>query len=107
MRYVTLQWQAHAHTHAGRWQEAAAIIEQVLVLNPIYGFGFVAKAISCSRDGNAGEARDAMMRVRQLEPEIPLTLWERRWCWVYLNCPALDEILQHLRLAWALTETDS
>ena len=107
MRYITYGWQAYAHTRAGRWQEAAAIMEQALVLNPAFAFGFVSKAVSCSRDGHAGEARDAMMRVRQLEPEVPLTLWERRWRWVYLNCPALEEILQHLRLAWTLTEPDS
>ena len=104
LRYASLGWQAIAHLRAGRWNDAMATIEQSLVLNPNFGHGLVFKAIVCSHEGRADEARDAMARTREAEPQVPFWLWELRMRRLNARSPALEELLKHLQMAWAATE---
>ena len=105
IRYVALMWQGSAHLRAGRCNDAIALFDQSLELNPNFGIVLVWKAMLCSHDGRAEEARDAMARAREAEPQIPFWLWELRMRRLNSRTPALEELLKHLRMAWAATES--
>lgn len=90
---------------AGRWHEAMVALDQALALEPnfIHACGF--KAIVCSREGHPDEAHKLMARARELEPQLTLALWESRLRCLFFRFPTWDEMLQHLRMAWAATES--
>ena len=105
--YITYGWKTLAHMSAGRWYEATMTAEQALVLEPSYSFGCVFKAIACSHEDRAEEAREAMVRIREVELQVPFVLWELRLRRVFARSPLLEEVLFHFQKAWAATEPAS
>lgn len=78
--------------------------EKALVLNSDFSLAHAQKAILCSHEGRAEDARHAMARARELEPQTPLAIWELRERRLHPRSPALDEVLDHLHKVWAATE---
>ena len=104
-RYATYGWQAIAHIRAERWHDAMNSIGWALALEPNFSYAVVLKGIICHHDGRAEEAREAMAQAREIEPETPLGLWELRYSRFFVRAPNWEELLRHLRMAWADTES--
>ena len=90
----------------GQWAEAEAVEDDMLRRDPSVTFALGHKAILCSRAGRAEEAAAFMRQAQATEPDVTLGLWEMRMNRWHINSPTRQEIIDHLRTAWAATEGD-
>ncbi len=88
----------------GQWAEAEAVEDEMLRRSPSTTFALGHKAILCSRAGRAEEAAAFMRQAQATEPDVALRLWEMRMNRWHINSPTRQEILDHLRIAWAATD---
>lgn len=92
-------WKATAFIRAGQWDEAEAMADEGLALNPEYDTARVVKAMACLRKQRHAEARAVFKPVttRGLPLEQVLTFNRR----IFANCAAQAEILEGIRALWA------
>jgi TolB-like protein/tetratricopeptide (TPR) repeat protein len=76
--HVRLLQRAGAHFMAGRYEQALQAVEQSLLLNPNFMFALKDVAIYSEKLGLYEEAREAIRRLRAVEPGTTLELWEAR-----------------------------
>ena len=104
LEYASLYWRAVAHINRSDWDAAIMALDRSITLNSEPSFAYLYKAILRSRVGHTSEARTLMMQARQAEPTAPLDLLALRLGRIFVNSPALEEMLTHLRALWAETE---
>ncbi len=93
--------QGLAHVLAGQRSEAIVAFDRSLALDPTYPVPLWFKALILHADGRAEEAREALLRVREMEPAGTLAVWELNINRIFARSPLRQPFLQHLRALWA------
>ena len=70
--FFGLNYQACAHLQAGRLEQAEALLDRTLRLNPQFDTALIARVLCAIRRGGADAARRATVRLRQTAPSITL-----------------------------------
>ncbi len=97
--------QGLAHVLAGQRSEAIVAFDRALALDPTYPVPLGLKALILHADGRVDEGREALLRVREVEPAGTLAVWELNINRIFARSPLRQVFLQHLRALWAQSES--
>ena len=100
-------FQAFVHILAGRWSEAIAPLDRAIALNPAQPGALICKAAIYQRGGRVVEARELLKRLRQVEPNAELAVWEMCFKRLFSRSPVKEELLRLIRSLWAEAQTES
>lgn len=106
LEFINCYYQAFAFIRKGDWPAAEACLERSSALNPYPVITQYYKAIVFAGQRRHDEAREAMRRARNAEPDTPFELWDLRLRRVLINYSGLEEARADLRRLWAATEPD-
>lgn len=91
-------WKASALVRAGEWEEAEAMADEALALNPAFDGALAVKALACRRRQRHAEARAVFGPVtRRGWPLEQFLTYNRR---IYANCLMQQDILDGIRELW-------
>ena len=103
--YMGLTYRALAHFQAGRYEQALQTVEQSLLHYP-FMYSLKDKIVYCEKLGRHEEARDAVRRLRVIDPSLTLDNMERANAIVFASDTA-NEMNATLRKVWLETPLES
>ncbi|HEV7632586.1 MAG TPA: TIR domain-containing protein [Steroidobacteraceae bacterium] len=72
MTFLSVGYRGLAHFQAGRYEQALQAVEQSLLLSSGHVYGLKDKAVVCKKLGRLDAARDAIRRLRAVDPSATL-----------------------------------
>jgi tetratricopeptide (TPR) repeat protein len=102
--WMVKAWQSIALTELGRWEEADAVANECVSLNPTYGAAHVGKAQCCMQLGRDAEARRHVETARQLGWDLALTV--RTWRRALPSSPRLEANIAAISTLYAAMEPE-
>jgi tetratricopeptide (TPR) repeat protein len=103
---VRLMQRAGVYFMAEDHAKALDTIEQALVINPRLNFALKDRAVYLEALGRRAEARDAIRRLRAIEPGMTLALWKARHEQSLLAPETSSAMFELLERAWLDTPED-